>query len=113
MATAYIAYGRPALPAPSGYQGGAGVSIFGLAVASEALTIGGSAVTGAVVGASSKTVAHITADTACYFAVGTTPDPTATAINAAVTSARQYLAAATPVDVPLPAGAKIAVIAVS
>lgn len=74
MATAYIAYGRPALPAPSGYQGGAGVSIFGLAVASEALTIGG---------------------------------------NAAVTSARQYLAAATPVDVSLPAGAKIAVIAVS
>lgn len=113
MATAYIAYGRPALPVPSGYQSGAGISVFGSTVESEALAVGGSAVTGAVVGAATKSISHITTDTACYFAVGTTPDPAATAANAAVTSARQYLAAATPVDVPLPVGAKIAVIAVS
>jgi hypothetical protein len=82
-------------------------------VASEALTISGTTATGAIVGASTKRVAHVTTDTACYFSVGTAPDPTAAASNALVTTARQYLAANTPVDVPLPVGAKVAVIAVS
>lgn len=115
MATAYVEYGRPASVSAAGFQAAAGgATIPGPCVASETLTISGVAATGAIVGATAtKTVARIVTDTACFYAVGTTPDPTAVAINGLVTTARRYLPAASAMEVPLAVGAKVAVIAVA
>lgn len=112
MATAYVEYGQLVGSPVDGFQSVSNARpLFGTCIAFEALTISGTTATGAVVGATNKAAARITADTACFFAVGTTPDPTATAANGAVTSAKRYLPAGVPVEVTLAVGAKVAVIA--
>lgn len=114
MATAYLEYGRPASLPAAGYQAGGNASLIpGPCVAIEALTVSGTAAIGSVVGAATKTVARVTADVAVFYAVGTTPDPSATAANGLVTSAKRYLPSGVAVDIPLATGAKVAVIAVA
>ena len=49
-----------------------------------------------------------TDDTGCYVAIGTTPDPTATADTAA-TTARRFLPAAASIELPFGGGLKVAV----
>lgn len=112
MATAYVEYGQLVGAPVAGFQSRSNAEpLFGACLAFEALTISGTAATGTIVGATTKTVARITSDTACFFAVGTTPNPAATAVNGTVTSAKRYLPAGAPVEVTLAVGAKVAVIA--
>ncbi|WP_332116059.1 hypothetical protein [Azorhizobium caulinodans] len=114
MATAYVEYGQLNAAPVAGYQtGSVARPLFGTCIATEALTIAGTASTGTVTGAATKTVARITADTACFFAIGTTPNPAATAANGAVTGSKRYLPAGQAVEVILASGAKVAVIAIS
>lgn len=113
MASAYVSYGKMALPAPSGFSYGVGSSVLGSCVKSEVLTVSGTTATGAVVGNSAMTVARIETDSAaCFVAVGTTPDPTATTATAA-TSAGRYLGSGKAMDLLIGAGMKVAVKAVA
>lgn len=109
MATAYVEYGPVALQAPKGS------SIHGACVFSEALAISGTIAPGTQLTAaragSSGAVARITSDTACYVMVGTTPANVGTSTTA--TTARRYLPAGIPLDLPVPVGQKVGVIAVS
>lgn len=90
-----------------------GSSINGGAIVQETLDISGSTDTSAL----AVTAAHRTAggiigrlacDTDCYFAVGSTPDPTATAATSA-TTARRLLSAGAAIEFPLVLGDKCAV----
>lgn len=97
-------------------QGGS--SINGRCLYQEALTVSSStatmssAVTAAQV-ALGGVIARISTDTACYIAIGTTPDPTATAVSGAVTSARRLIQAGASLEQPVNVGDKVAVKALS
>lgn len=92
-----------------------GSAIYGRCIYQESITIGGaasSAVTDAMA-AAGATVARIQAnDTACYFAIGVTPDAAATAATAAST-ARRLLPANTSADVDIGAGMAVKAVVVS
>jgi len=79
----------------------------------EALTISGTTATAASAATGEARVVHIqTDDTACYAAVGTTPDPTATTATTA-TTIRRYIPAGSFRDLPIAVGQSVAVKAVS
>lgn len=103
MAIASIEIGRA-------YQGQA-TSINGDCVAQEQLTVtsGVTNTTAAFAQIDPGLVARFaTDDTGCYVAVGTTPDPTATAKTAA-TTARRFLPAAASLELPIGKDMKAAV----
>lgn len=108
MATLHVEFSPVALKSPNGS------SIHGKAVYYEAKTISGSAATSSALtvaqAGNAEMVARISTDTACFVAIGTTPDPTATAITGA-TSAKSFLAANASFTKPLQPGDKVAVIA--
>ena len=108
MATLHVEFGLVALKRPNGS------SIHGNAVYYEALAISVSAATGAAATAvqvgNADMVARLSTDTFCFFAVGSAPDPTATAATGA-TSAKRVLPAGSGITVPITAGQKISVIA--
>lgn len=109
MATASVEFGTVDL------NGHGGSSINGKCVYQESLTISGSAapmtngLTAAQLAAGAN-VARISADTACFFAIGSTPDPTATSQNGSVTSARRHLNAGASVEQVVGVGDKISVV---
>lgn len=108
MATLHCAFSNPALRSPYGSSlHGKAVFYEGLAISSEAAS--GTAITAAQAG-NADFVVHLTTDTACYFAIGSTPSATATA-KTAETSAKRFLAAGAEFDHPIQPGEKIAVIA--
>jgi len=112
MASAYIEYAVAALPAPAGLSSGAGSSVHGKCAASEVLTISGTQADGTVAGAAGKTYARITTDTACWVAIGSAPDTTAT-VATATSNARRVMLAVTSIDVALGTGQKVSVKALS
>jgi hypothetical protein len=95
-----------------------GAAIHGRCLQQEALTISSSTATiatavSAAINSAGGCVARIqTDDTACYVAVGITPDPTLTAASAA-SSARRMIPAGGIVEVEIGIGEKVAVKAVS
>lgn len=92
-------------------------SFHGRCARQESLTISGStatlatAVTQAEVTAGNK-LCRVATDTACYWAIGSTPDPTATTATSA-TTARRLLPAGGSIEFILSQGEKVAVRAVS
>lgn len=111
MATAYVEYGHPALKSPYGS------SIHGPCLASEALVISGSAALGTALTAlqagTDQLVARVTTDnTACFVAVGTTPNPAAV-VQGGGSNARRYVPAGGSLDLPVTVGQRVGVIAVS
>jgi len=108
MATLHVELAVPALR--SSYAS----SIHGRCVFYDALTISGTRDETAVVTASmagnADLVARLSTDTACFVAVGSTPDETATAATGA-TSAKRFLAAGGEVALPVQIGDKISVVA--
>lgn len=113
MANAYVEIGRGLTPDHEGS------SIHGRCLFSEVKAIGAetttTVVTAAMVGnaGSGGGVARITTDdTACYIAVGTTPDADATTATAD-TSARRYIGAGQTLEQPIGVGQSIAIKAVS
>lgn len=92
-------------------------SFHGRCVRQESLTISGSTATLATAVTADEAgggavLSRLSVDTDCYFALGTTPDPTATAATAA-TTARRLLCAGCWIDVLLAVGEKMAVKATS
>lgn len=108
MASAYIEYGRRAMPLIEGFTSPGGNSIHGKCIAQETLTISGTQANGTTVAGDTMNYARITTDTLCYVAVGSTPDTTAVAATSA-TSARRVMLANTTIDVSLTAGQKVSV----
>lgn len=107
MATASIEIGSVDLRS----QGGS--SINGRCQYQESLAISGSTATmtnavTAAQAAAGALVARVVVDLDCYFAVGTTPDPTVTAMTA-VTSARRLVPAGSWLEAMIGVGEKIAV----
>ncbi len=108
MATASVEFG------PVDLNGQGGSSINGKCVYQESLTVSGSAapmtngLTAAQFTAGAK-VARISTDTACFFAIGPTPDPTAQASTAA-TSAKRHLNAGASVEQLVGVGDKVSVV---
>lgn len=93
-------------------------SINGRCLRQESLTISGSTATLATAVSAGEVatgvqVARVAAnDTACFVAIGTTPDPTATT-NSAASSAGRLLAIGASIELPIAAGEKVAVKAVA
>lgn len=87
-------------------------SINGICVQQEQLTVASATtntMSNAVTSLEPGLVARIaTDDTGCYVAIGTTPDPTATA-NTSATTTRRFLPAAASIELPIAAGMKVAV----
>lgn len=109
MATASVEFGTVDL------NGQGGSSVNGKCVYQESLTISGSAapMTNGLTAAqfaNGVKVGRISADTACFFSIGTTPDPAATAQNAAVTSAKRHLNAGASFETTIGIGDKFSVI---
>jgi hypothetical protein len=109
MATASVEFG------PVDLNGQGGSSINCKCVYRESLTVSGSAapmtngLTSAQALAGAK-IARISTDTACFFAIGSTPDPTATAVNGSVTSAKRHLNAGASVEQLVGVGDKVSVV---
>lgn len=81
----------------------------------EAQTISGSATTGTPVSQSHANkgvdiVRICTNDAACYFAIGSTPDPTLSVENIPVSSARRFLPAGCWIEQPIALGMSVSVI---
>lgn len=111
MATAYVSFHTVAARYP------AQDAILSKAIYSEALTVGASpqATASALTSAMAKArdmVAFVTADVNCWLAIGPAPDTSAT-VATTVTSARQFVAAGTPLPVAIEIGDRLAVQAVS
>lgn len=108
MATLHCEFAIPALR--SSYAS----SIHGRCALYEALTISGTrdetdAVTAIMVG-NADLVARLYADTACFVAVGSAPDETATAATGQ-TSAKRFIPAGGEIALPVQVGDKISVVA--
>jgi len=113
MANAYVEFGTRLSPVSAGYQVGGASQVHFKCSASEVLPISGTQANGAIVGAAGKTIARVTTDdTACYLAVGTTPDCTRTTDNSA-SSARRFVGAGQSIDIAVLSGWKVSVKAVS
>lgn len=104
MAIASVEIGRA-------YQGQMS-SINGDAIVQEELAVASgttNTIATAVASIEPGLVARIATDsTGCYVAVGTTPDPTATA-KSSTTTARRFLPAAASIELPIGTGMKVAV----
>lgn len=94
-----------------------GEPIFGPCVRQETLAISGSTATLATAvtaaeaaqeGGGSDFIVRLATDTDCYIAIGTTPDPTATAQTSA-TNARRFLSAGSYLPLSITVGQKVAV----
>jgi hypothetical protein len=97
----------------NGAGGAGGSSIEGRCVYQETLAISGTtatqvtAVTAAQISAGAS-IGRIATDTDCFFAIGTTPDPTATTSTGA-TTAKRFLSAGSYFEQTVVAGDKFAV----
>jgi len=111
MATASVEFGTVDL------NGEGGSSINGACVYQESLTISGTAapMTNGLTSAQAALgvcIARIATDTDCFFAVGATPDPTATA-KTSTTSAKRLLSAGSSIEQRVRIGDKVSVKATS
>lgn len=107
MATASVEFG------PVDLNGEGGSSINGACVYQESLTVSGTAapMTNGLTAAQEALgarIARIATDTDCFYAIGSTPDPAATA-KSATTSAKRLLSAGSSIEQRVRIGDKVSV----
>jgi hypothetical protein len=108
MATASVEFG------PVDLTGQGGSSINGRCIYRESLTVSGSAapmtsgLTSAQFAGGAR-IARISTDTSCFFAIGSTPDPTAQTATTA-TTAKRHLNAGASIEQTIGVGEKVSVV---